>query len=447
MKLSLPGRCRCGTLVGWKSVERSLGFYSFYCMLLLPRKQFFESGSRARYAVQESGFARMRLYAAGLRAMDGADRLFARGILQYKEECMFYFMPVKVYQEEHCVARHQEEIAALGKRAMIITGRHSAKRNGSLSDVISALEHEGIAYDIFDEVEENPSVETVEKAAYLGRQQGTDFVIGIGGGSPMDASKAIGVLIRHPDYSWESLYDAEADASSVPLVEIPTTCGTGSEVTGASVLTRHDLKTKKSLPHAIFAQYALLDGAYLESAPLSVLRNTAVDAMGHMFESFVNKKATQFSRLFVREGLSVWSRTKAVLLGEKQAERKDFDHLLLASCYAGMAIAHTGTSIPHGLSYVLTYELGMAHGAAIGYFQENYLAVADEEERRELLSYAGFDSLKELHDFYKALCREPEIPSDVLERTFEEIASQPARLAVPDFPCDREVLRRITFGK
>lgn len=356
-------------------------------------------------------------------------------------------MPVQVYQEENCVKNHGKEIGVMGRRALIVTGRHSAKQNGSQADVESVLTENGIAFDVFDEIEENPSVETVMKAVKSARASGDDFVIGIGGGSPMDASKAIGMLIRHTDYTWEDLYRADADCSSVPLVLIPTTCGTGSEVTGASVLTRHDKKTKMSLPHRIFADLALLDGKYLATAPESVLRNTSIDALGHMYESWINVNATEFSRMFVREGLRVWRETKEVLLGRKKPERDDFDRMLLASCYAGMAIAHTGTAIPHGLSYILTYDLHMPHGAAIGYFQEGYLREAAEKDRIALLSLSGFRDLAELHDFYEAVCGKWEIPESVMNRSFEAIVSQPKRLAVPTFRCDRDALHRIAFGK
>ena len=360
---------------------------------------------------------------------------------------MKFFMPFQVYQEEGCVHSHAKEIGALGSRALIVTGRRSAKANGSQADVLAALSESGIPFDLFDEIEENPSVETVMKAAETGRKAGDDFVIGIGGGSPMDAAKAIGMLIRHTDYTWEDLYRADADSSSVPLVLIPTTCGTGSEVTGASVLTRHDKKTKMSLPHRIFADLALLDGKYLATASDAVLRNTSIDAMGHMFESWINVNATDFSRMFVREGLRAWEMTKDVLLGRKKPDTKDYDRMLYASCCAGMAIAHTGTAIPHGLSYILTYDLHMPHGAAIGYFQEGYLREADEKDRGALLSLAGFGSLEELHDFYKAVCGNWEIPDEVMNRTFECIASQPKRLAVSHFRCSREALQRIAFGQ
>ena len=150
----------------------------------------------------------------------------------------------------------------------------------------NALEQFGVSWVEFAEVEENPSVETVMKARDLGVSEKTDFVIGIGGGSPMDAAKAIALMIRHADQDWTYMYDGSAETSTVPIAEIPTTAGTGSEVTAVSVLTRHDKHVKGSIPHKIFAQLALIDGKYVAKAPFHVLANTTMDALAHLYESY-----------------------------------------------------------------------------------------------------------------------------------------------------------------
>ena len=116
---------------------------------------------------------------------------------------MIFYMPVKVFSEENCVTAHSAELAALGTHALIVTGRSSSKKNGSLDDIITALETHKVKYTLFDEVEENPSAETVMKARDIGVNCGADFVIGVGGGSPIDAAKAIAVMIKSPESSWE----------------------------------------------------------------------------------------------------------------------------------------------------------------------------------------------------------------------------------------------------
>lgn len=102
-----------------------------------------------------------------------------------------FYMPTKVIIGRECVVKEGHLLKGIGNKALIVTGRYSAKKNGALEDVIKALEEQNMAYCVFDEVEENPSLETVEKAKNFGVAQGVDFVIGIGGGSPIDASKAI----------------------------------------------------------------------------------------------------------------------------------------------------------------------------------------------------------------------------------------------------------------
>nr|MCR4891145.1 iron-containing alcohol dehydrogenase [Lachnospiraceae bacterium] len=189
---------------------------------------------------------------------------------------MTYYMPTRVFDEDNCVLNHADDLAALGKKAMLVTGRHSAAANGSLDDVKKALEMKGIEYCIFSEVEENPSVETIFKARDLGIQEGVDFCIGIGGGSPLDASKAIAFTILHPTATEEDLYGGTLDSVALPVAEVPTTCGTGSEVTGVAVLTRHTKRTKGSIPYKIFPSLALIDGKYLKSASRTLILSTAV---------------------------------------------------------------------------------------------------------------------------------------------------------------------------
>ena len=130
---------------------------------------------------------------------------------------MNFYMPAKVFSEENCVQSHSAELASLGSRALIVTGKSSARRCGAFADVTAALKKHGVTWVEFAEVEENPSVETVMKARDLGCLEKTDFVIGIGGGSPMDAAKAVALMIRHADHDWTYMYDKSAETSTIPL--------------------------------------------------------------------------------------------------------------------------------------------------------------------------------------------------------------------------------------
>ncbi len=357
---------------------------------------------------------------------------------------MKFYMPTTVYQEKDCVYNHRQELAALGHRALIVTGHSSAQRNGSYADVCAALDAEGVTHCLFDEVEENPSLETIMKARDLGVAEGADFVIGIGGGSPMDAAKAIALMIANPKEEKEFMFQNN-HPPVLPVAAVPTTCGTGSEVTGISVLTNHAKRTKGSIAPRIYPDLALVDAKYLDAAPVSLICNTATDALAHLVESYIHSTATDYTRMFVREGLRVWTGCKDALLAlaNSRLDEETANQLMLASTYAGMAIAHTGTSIPHALSYYPTYHLHMPHGKACGYFLPGYLREAGEADRAAVLAMTGFANVDEMEAFLVEICQMEPLPEEARRAAADEVLAIPAKLALPPFPVDQEVVYRI----
>lgn len=351
---------------------------------------------------------------------------------------MKFYMPTKLYQEKNAIENHGAELASYGKKALIVTGRQSSKQNGSLDDVIKVLEQNMIEYSVYDRTPENPDLAMVMEAAELGRKQGTDFVIGLGGGSAMDAAKAIALMILNRDSSEEVLYQS-VPLRALPVIAIPTTCGTGSEVTPYAILTRKDIETKQSISHHIFPELALVDPGYLAGAPASVICNTAIDALGHLIESYFHTSADAYSRMLAVQGLEVWGTCRDVLLG-MEAREEDYENLMLASSLAGMAISHTGTSLPHGLSYYLTYHKGIPHGKAVGYFLPGYLHLFEESADVEvmmLLRMAGFGALAQFDGFIRECLGEIEITAAEKEAMLDEIMSSERKLAGVPFAVSR----------
>lgn len=341
---------------------------------------------------------------------------------------MNYFMPVKTYQEENCVWNHKEELASVGNKALIVTGRNSAKLCGALKDVTDALESQGREYVIFNQIEENPSIETVMEAREFGLKQGADYVIGIGGGSPLDASKAIALMMKNHHRDADLLYSKEP-AEALKVVAVPTTCGTGSEVTPYAILTIHKMRTKASLPHKVFPEIALIDGKYLAAASHQMIANTAIDALGHFIESYCNSRATDYSRMLCSYGLEVWARSKDVIVGKCQAQAEDYGNLMCASSMAGMAISHTGTSLPHGMSYKITYEKKVPHGKAVGIFLAAYLNGADEADQNVILGKLGMKSCEELQDFIAQAVGAVQLEEGFVQEAVAELMSNAAKLA------------------
>ena len=191
--------------------------------------------------------------------------------------------------------------------------------------------------------------------------------------------------------------------------------------------------------------YALVDGKYLAAAPKSIINNTAMDALGHLFESYINTTATDYSRMLVAAGLEIFQRSREVLEGSCEASYVDFKNLMNASTIAGMAISHTSTSIPHGLSYSLTYELGVPHGKAVGYFLSGYLKDARREDRDYVLNGAGFSSLSDFEEFYVKSCGVLAPEQSVIESGIEKLLLNRAKLKNCPYEVTEAVLKRIAM--
>ena len=352
---------------------------------------------------------------------------------------MYLFMPTLVYSEKSCVKNHFREITLTGKKAMIVTGKHSSRKNGSLDDVSAVLNQENIPYIIFDDIEENPSVETVMKARELAVNKNVDFIIGIGGGSPLDAAKAIALMAANPEASEEVLYQNNT-LPYLPIICIPTTCGTGSEVTPYSILTLHKQKTKKSISHKIFPTLALLDTKYLKTASRSCIVNTSVDALSHLIESYLNTNSNPLNRIYSEQGLRMWGKFKDNLKNNTLSE-KDYESMLHTSMVAGIAITHTGTSLPHGLSYAVTYEMGVPHGKAVGMFLGGYVDnYKDKNEAGRVLELLGFSNAKELRGYLNELLGKTELPPELLSSNADSILANEAKLKNYPFKVTKEEL-------
>lgn len=348
---------------------------------------------------------------------------------------MRFYVPTDIYVEKECVKNHAKELLAVGKRALIVTGHSSAKVNGSLNDVTEVLNAGGVAYKIFDEVEENPSTDTVGKGAQIAREFGAEFIIGIGGGSAIDAAKAMAILLVNPSVNADELHKAPSHPlNHAPVVAVPTTCGTGSEATPVAIITNHKINLKKSIPHRIFPALALVDGKYLASAKKQLIVNTAVDALAHMVESILNIHSNMLNRMCPEYGLKLWGECKEALIASIAANNATakcvvagnaaqdaaqnasenaapvdaslYEKLMLTSTIAGMSIAMTSTAVPHGMSYDLTLSKGTPHGPAVGYFLAAYVEICHKKvpnDVEKVLSLLGLQSVEEFAEMLQKL--------------------------------------------
>lgn len=282
----------------------------------------------------------------------------------------FYF-PTVIVGGKDCVKTRFAPVLSLGGQALIMCGKSGAKSSGALDDVTAQLAAAGVHYTIFDGVGANPTIEMCEQAAAQGA--GCDYIIAIGGGSSMDAAKAVAGMIANPFVPAEEIYSAKL--SAIPVVCIGTTAGTGSEANCSSVITnRSGLKVGFSNPNT-FPKYSFCDPKYTCSLGLSQTTSTALDAFCHSIESLFSHAATVFSDSYSERAIEL------LLPQLERLSTGDFDpadyafreSLLYGSVLAGRAICFAGTAYPHPAGYGFTEAVGLPHGAACALFAFDFL--------------------------------------------------------------------------
>ena len=284
------------------------------------------------------------------------------------------FMPVKLVTGAGCVRASAKELAKLGNCCLIVTGKHAAKVSGAWQDVTETLESNGQKWVLFDEIGQNPKLTDCMRAAEAAIAAGADFVLGIGGGSALDAAKCIAVLAANPGMTQAQLYAFDWANAPLKNVAVGTTAGTGSEVTKVSVITTPDGRKKSFHHEAIFPVLALGDPAYTMSLPPMVTRATMVDVLAHCAESFFSRAANHISRGYAVEGIRLLLPVFR-MMAARGCENLDYatrEQLYCASIYGGLAINVTGTCFPHTMGYLLTETFGIPHGTACAVFQRDF---------------------------------------------------------------------------
>lgn len=290
-----------------------------------------------------------------------------------------FYMPTRVISGEGCVKKNAG-LFSLGKKCIIVTGRRSAKASGALDDVLYALGKAGCEYVLFDKIGENPLLSVCAEGGKVAAEFGAKFVVGIGGGSPLDASKAIAAFAANPGIEPMELYNTEKLNPSLPIIGIPTTAGTGSEVNPYAVITLDESNKKKTFKseHSYF-KYAFIDPKYTCSLGHEYSVSTALDAFCHCIESYLSPKSTDISRMFAVYGARlIWDVLVRGKLSEGEKDAGGFTYLqrealAYAATAGGVAINTTGTGFPHPLGYNLTLELGVPHGKACAVFTGEYI--------------------------------------------------------------------------
>lgn len=250
-----------------------------------------------------------------------------------------------------------------GSHAFLMSGPHLAKM-GLVEKAANSLKSAGIAVDTFTDIEGNPSVETVDKATAAFKEAGADFIVAFGGGSPMDVAKAVGVTAKYGGSTTEYEGAHKVPGPIIPLIAIPTTAGTGSEVTAFSVITDHSRDYKLTVfSYEILPAYAILDAELLTTAPASVAAACGIDAFIHAEEAYISTAASPFSDAMAEKAMSLIGKNIRRFVANR-GDIEAAESMLVGSLFAGIAFSFARLGNVHAMSHPVSAFFDVPHGVA-----------------------------------------------------------------------------------
>ncbi|MCG7206614.1 iron-containing alcohol dehydrogenase [Streptomyces arenae] len=312
-----------------------------------------------------------------------------------------YDVPTRVVFGEGTVERAGELVREHGSRALVVTGRTAARRHGHLDRVLASLAAAGVGATVYDRVSANPRSDEVDEAAALARADGTDVVVGLGGGSALDAAKAVAVAVALEGSVREVIgVTLDPAAPVLPLVAVPTTAGSGSEVTKGAIVTDTVRRFRSGIRgEALFPRVAVVDPGLLASVPPEVLAETAFDAFAHAVEGSVAVAATPASRDLARQAIGlITAHLPAALAGATDPAHRSA--LARAALLGGVNVATASTCLPHRLQQAMGSlpGLGISHGRGLAVLYPAWLRHTESlapEPFGELADVLGTDSVHE----------------------------------------------------
>ncbi len=327
------------------------------------------------------------------------------------------------------------ELEAFGARRPFIIIDPGVHACGACTDVLGSLEAAGIQALVFTAIEPNPRDTTIHTAFEQARQNDCDSVVGIGGGSAMDAAKGVAVLLSNGGQIQD--YDGinKVGKDLPPVIAIPTTAGTGSEVTANSALTRSKDHYKMSLRSPrLLPRLAILDPTLLRSLPHSVAATSGMDALTHAIEGYLSVRASPMSDLFALEAIRlIAAHLRPFVANPENAQAAS--QMLTGSMLAGLVISNTGTGNDHALARALGGLCDIAHGTATALLLPQVLAfnaIAQPERMRHIAQAMGLSTAGSAREISEWLVQDIDTLLDELHipRKLSELGVQQAQ--IPD---------------
>ena len=275
-----------------------------------------------------------------------------------------YRMPTRVHIEPGAIQRLPEAARSLGLSSALLVVDQGVRNNTPWTETAErALQETGIRVVVFDQVEQNPRTSTVTKLAEIMREEGLDGIVGLGGGSVIDAAKAAAMLVdneqRIEQYEGKNRYAK----TPRPFIAVPTTCGTGSEVTWVAVLTIESIHSKISVKgETMFPSVALVDADLLQSLPKDLVAYTGADALTHALECTTCLAANPISDALAEKSIALLFRYLVRATENIEEDEEAREAVMRASTLAGMAFTNADVAAVHCLSESIGGFYDLPHG-------------------------------------------------------------------------------------
>lgn len=301
-----------------------------------------------------------------------------------------FSVPQNIVVGRGTMAKLPEIAKKLGGSHALIISDPNLEQLGLVKKTADYLEAAGISVDSFTETEANPSVETVDKATEKFKAAGADFIVALGGGSPMDVSKAVGVLAKFGGSITEYEGAHKVPGKIVPLIALPTTAGTGSEVTAFSVITDHSRDYKLTVfSYELFPAYAILDAELIMTAPASVAAACGIDAFIHAEEAYISTAASPFSDAMAEKAMElIGGNIRRFVANRMDAEAAEA--MMTGSLFAGLAFSFARLGNVHAMSHPISAYFNVPHGVANAVLLPviaEYNALADHGRYLKIYNY------------------------------------------------------------
>ncbi len=348
-----------------------------------------------------------------------------------------FYLPTEIIFGVGTVDRVGEIGKRFGYRVLIVTGKKSSKENGALNRVIESLKRNGAEeIFIFDQIEPNPTDKSVNLASEIAVKEKVDYIIGLGGGSSLDSAKAVSIVSSNEGYAWDYVNYPEGPRLipflNRPVICIPTTAGTGSEVNRYSVISNNIRKEKLVISHSLnYPKVAIIDPSLTISMKKRLTAMTGIDALMHALESLTNKLSNAFAEDLAIRAIQIIKKWLPIALEEPE-NIKARSYMSYAAMLAGIAIDRKRVALIHGMEHpVSAHYPSVAHGEGLAALS---IAITDFNHKGNTQKYALFAEL---------MGYEPKSSMAVkaLEDFLEKVG---LRISLKDLGVEREKLEKLT---